>query len=107
MARGTSVGHAPSTLRQTNMVEHVSTILGHELAPTMRCEGCHRIITFNKQSAQAYFFVIDLRLVEPCAWQAGHFPGFESFDSSNEPARPTSGRTTTISCPAAFAERRT
>lgn len=34
-----------------NMVAHASTILGHELAPTMRCEGCHRIITFNRQSA--------------------------------------------------------
>ena len=34
-----------------NMVAHASMILDHELAPTMRCEGCHRIITFNKQSA--------------------------------------------------------
>ena len=34
-----------------NMVAHAQTVLGHELAPTMRCEGCHRIISFNQQSA--------------------------------------------------------
>lgn len=34
-----------------NMVEHAQTVLGHALAPTVRCEGCHRIISFNQQSA--------------------------------------------------------
>jgi hypothetical protein len=26
-------------------------VLGHELTPTVRCEGCHRIISFHLQSA--------------------------------------------------------
>ncbi len=34
-----------------NMVAHAQTVLGHELTPTVRCEGCHRIINFNQQSA--------------------------------------------------------
>ena len=34
-----------------NMVAHTQTVLGHELALTIRCAGCHRIITFNQQSA--------------------------------------------------------
>ena len=33
------------------MVAHAQTVRGHELAPTMRCEGCHRIIRLNRQSA--------------------------------------------------------
>ena len=34
-----------------NMVAHVQTVLGHELAPTVRCEGCHRLVSFNRRSA--------------------------------------------------------
>ena len=34
-----------------NMVAHAQKVLGHELTPTVRCEGCHRIINFNQQSA--------------------------------------------------------
>jgi hypothetical protein len=34
-----------------NMVPQAHTVLGHELVPSVRCEACHRIITFNQQSA--------------------------------------------------------
>jgi hypothetical protein len=34
-----------------NMVELAQTVLGHDLEPTIRCEGCHRILSFNKRSA--------------------------------------------------------
>ena len=34
-----------------NMVELTETVLGHDLAPTIRCEGCHRILSFSKRSA--------------------------------------------------------
>ena len=35
-----------------NVVAHAQMVRGlHELALTVRCEGCHRLINFNRQSA--------------------------------------------------------
>jgi len=34
-----------------NMVDLAQTVLGHDLAQTIRCEGCHRILSFSQRSA--------------------------------------------------------
>ena len=47
---------APMTLRcpecgKRNVVELTQTALGHDLASTIRCEACHRILNFVQRSA--------------------------------------------------------
>jgi predicted RNA-binding Zn-ribbon protein involved in translation (DUF1610 family) len=34
-----------------NMVAHAQAVLGHDLAPKVRCEACHRVIAFHQRSA--------------------------------------------------------
>jgi len=34
-----------------NMVDLARTVRGHDLAQTIRCEGCHRILSFSQRSA--------------------------------------------------------
>jgi len=34
-----------------NVVEEAQTVLGRDLMGSVRCEGCHRILNFHKQSA--------------------------------------------------------
>ena len=35
-----------------NIVSHAEVVRGlHQLPPTVRCEGCHRLINFNQRSA--------------------------------------------------------
>ena len=37
--------------RKRNVVDQAQTVLGHDLTGTVRCEGCHRILSFHRQSA--------------------------------------------------------
>lgn len=34
-----------------NMVAHAQTFVGHELSPSIRCEGCQRILSIHQRSA--------------------------------------------------------
>jgi hypothetical protein len=34
-----------------NMVAHAHALPGHELAPKVRCEACHRVMAFHQRSA--------------------------------------------------------